>query len=416
MSLKEAGLYTATIKEDLETTEKLQTITIAILSHGEDLINEELPDFDPNVRIFSRAGQALCVGVADIESLEIVQDFYMSEERLTNKNTKSSYQMLRDVADFFNSPENTSIYKEICDKEITTTNDHRLIKSLKHTKKTINCKKHSQIYTPFYDHLYSFIDTTNIFSGQSQIAVLEIINYTPKTTVIDYENITSLQYENNLALQKYYITQGDIDIRNRKQKNFRKEMIRNFLLNFNLEHETDSELNKYSEILFKNIPFVDNYKILSEFQNPDSIIHQLINPEDDEIITEKANEFIGISEITDEEEKSRLIEDRRQFLFQADDMEKEEEMIPIIKLSEIIAFLKSEGFKVINIIDFSCRYVEDELTDEKIQQLNEGQQMGIEEIKTALGIRKKRRTKRKKHFKKKSLTKRRAKSRKTVKL
>lgn len=416
MSSKEAGLYTATIKGDLETTEKLPTITIAILSHGEDLINEELPDFDPNVRIFSRAGQALCVGVADIESLGIVQDFYMSEERLTNKNTKSSYQMLRDIADFFNSPENTSIYKEICDKEITTTNDPRLIKSLKHTKKTINCKKHSQIYTPFYDHLYSFIDTTNIFSGQSQIAVLEIINYTPKTTVIDYENITSLQYENNLALQKYYITQGDIDIRNRKQKNFRKEMIRNFLLNFNLEHETDSELNKYSEILFKNIPFVDNYKILSEFQNPDSIIHQLINPEDDEIITEKANEFIGISEITDEEEKSRLIEDRRQFLFQADDMEKEEEMIPIIKLSEIIAFLKSEGFKVINIIDFSCRYVEDELTDEKIQQLNEGQQMGIEEIKTALGIRKKRRTKRKKHFKKKSLTKRRAKSRKTVKL
>jgi hypothetical protein len=399
-----------------ETTEKLPTITIAILSHGEDLINEELPDFDPNVRIFSRAGQALCVGVADIESLVIVQDFYMSEERLTNKNTKSSYQMLRDVADFFNSPENTSIYKEICDKEITTTNDPRLIKSLKHTKKTINCKKHSQIYTPFYDHIYSFIDTTNIFSGQSQIAILETINYTPKTTVIDYENITSLQYENNLALQKYYITQRDIDIRNRKQKNFRKEMIRNFLLNFNLEHETDSELNKYSEILFKNIPFVDNYKILNEFQNPNSVIHQLINPEDDEIITEKANEFIGISEITDEEEKSRLIEERRQFLFQADDMEKEEEMIPIIKLSEIIAFLKSEGFKVINIIDFSCRYVEDELTDEKIQQLNEGQQMGIEEIKTALGIRKKRRTKRKKHFKKKSLTKRRAKSRKTVKL
>ena len=62
--------------------------------------------------------------------------------------------------------------------------------------------------------------------------------------------------------------------------------------------------------------------------------------------------------------------------------------------------------------NFSCRYVEDELTDEKIRELNEGQDMGIEEIKTALGIRKKRRTRRKKRRtrRKKRLTK------KTVKL
>lgn len=390
--------------------EKLPTITIAILSHGEDLINEKLPDFDPNVRIFSRAGQSLCLGVADVESIEIVQDFYLSKERLSNKNTKNSYQMLRDVAHFFNRPENNSVYKEICTREIANTNDPELIKPLKHTIKTINCKKNSQIYTPFYDHIYDFTDTTNIFSGQSQIAVLETINYTPKNTVIDYENIPFLDYDNNLALKKYYITQPDINKRNSAQKKFRKEMIKNFLLNFNLDHETESELNTYSEILFKNIPFVDNYKILSEFQNPNSVIHQLINPEDDEIITEKANEFIGISEITDEEEKNRLIEDRHHFLFQADDMEKEEEIIPTIKLSDIIAFLKSEGFKVINIIDFSCRYVQDELTEEKIRELNEGQEMGIEEINTALGIRKKRKTRRKKR-----LTKRKSKRRKSVK-
>ena len=83
----------------------------------------------------------------------------------------------------------------------------------------------------------------------------------------------------------------------------------------------------------------------------------------------------------------------------------------VIKLSEIIAFLKSEGFKVINIIDFSCRYVEDELTEETIRQLNEGQEMGIEEIKTNIGGRKKRRTRRKKRS-----TKQRAKRRKTLKL
>ena len=390
--------------------EKLPTITIAILSHGEDLINEKLPDFDPNVRIFSRAGQSLCLGVADVESIEIVQDFYLSKERLSNKNTKSSYQMLRDVADFFNRPENNSVYKEICDREITTTNNPELIKPLKHTIKTINCKKNSQIYTPFIDHTYDFTDKTNVLSGYSQIAVLETINYTPNNTVIDYENIPFLDYDNNLALKKYYITQPDINKRNSAQKKFRKEMIQNFLLNFNLDHETESELNTYSEILFKNIPFVDNYKILSEFQNPNSVIHQLINPEDDEIITEKANEFIGISEITDKEEKKRRIEERRQFLFQADDIAKEGELIPTIKLSDIIAFFKSEGFKVINIIDFSCRYVQDELTEEKIRELNEGQEMGIEEIKTDIGGRKKCKTRRKKR-----LTKRKSKRRKSVK-
>ena len=403
MSSKEEALYTA--------SEKLPTITIAILGHGRDLFNEELPEFDPNVRIFSRAGQSLCLGVADVESLLVVQEFYVSEERLSNKNTKSSYQMLRDVANYFNSPESNSVYAEICAKEIENTNDPKLIKSLKHTKKTINCKKNSQIYTPSYDHIYDFTDTTNIFSGQSRIAILETINYTPTNKVIDYENLPSVYHDNNLALEKYYITQHDINIRNRAQMNFRKEMILRSLLNFNLDHDSESELNTYSNILFKNIPFVDNYKILSEFQNPTSAIHQLVKPEDDKIITEKAHEFIGISEITDEAEKSRRIEERRQFLFQADDIEKEDEIIPTIKLSEIIAFLKSEGFKVINIIDFSCRYVEDEVTEEKIQELHEGQNMGIEEIKTNIGGRKKRKTRRKKR-----LTKRRAKKRKTVKL
>ena len=384
------------VEEFYTASEKLPTITIAILAHGEDLINEKLPEFDPNVRIFSRAGQSLCLGVADAESLMVAQEFYVSEERLANKNTKSSYQMLRDVANYFNSPKSNSVYAEVCTKEIANTNDSKLIKSLKHTKKTINCKKNSQIYTPSYDHIYDFTDATNIFSGQSRIAVLETMNYTPTNKVIDYENLPFSYYDNNLALQKYYITQPDIDNRNRKQRIFRKEMILNFLLNFNLDHDSKSELNKYSEILFKNIPFVDNYKILDEFQNPTSVIHDLVNQEDDEIITAKANEFIGISEITDEAEKSRQVEERRQFLFQADDIEKEEEIIPSIKLSDVIAFLKSEGFKVINIIDFSCRYVEDELTEEKIRELNEGQNMGIEEIKTALGIRKKRKTRRKK--------------------
>ena len=98
-------------------------------------------------------------------------------------------------------------------------------------------------------------------------------------------------------------------------------------------------------------------------------------------------------------------------------------MIENIKLSEIIAFLKSEGFVVINIIDFTCRYVHKYLDDaylldldeskleeetekekkrkkeekiEKIGMYEENQAMGSQELKQNIGGRKKRRTRRKK--------------------
>jgi len=428
------------IKEDLSTDtadEKLPTITIGIVSHGEDLINEALPEFDTNVRIFSRAGQALCLGVVDENNLDFVAKLYTSSKRTANKNTKSSYQMLREVADHYNSPENNSVFTEMCDREIITKPYN--IKPLKHTKKTINCKKHNQIYTPSYDHTYNFTDEIGTFSGQNKIVVLETINYTPSNNVINYEDDT------NLALQKFYIDEPDLNYRHILQKDFRKEMILEFLMKFNLDPDSESELSsrdketlkslkkkyqpdnpeliekihdllltsklyKYCDILFENIPFVDNNKILKQFQNPTSAIHGFFKPEDDVKIREKVNEFLGILEMTDKTEKKRIIAEKKEFLKTAGS-EREKVLIPTINLSQIIAFLKSEGFKIINIIDFSCRYVEHELTEEKIQQLNEGQQMGMEEIKTDIGGRKKRKTRRKKRK-----TKRRSKRRKTVKL
>jgi hypothetical protein len=90
-------------------------------------------------------------------------------------------------------------------------------------------------------------------------------------------------------------------------------------------------------------------------------------------------------------------------------------LIRNVKLSVIISFLKSEGFVVINIIDFSCRSVsgflnelhldldESMLSKEKhtrkvkkqaiINEYEENQRMGSESIKQNMGGRKKRRTK-----------------------
>ncbi len=67
-----------------ETTNKYPTITIAIVGHGKDLINELISE-DTNIRIFSRAGQPFCIGIATENILSFVQDLYISEERDENK-------------------------------------------------------------------------------------------------------------------------------------------------------------------------------------------------------------------------------------------------------------------------------------------------------------------------------------------
>ena len=97
-------------------------------------------------------------------------------------------------------------------------------------------------------------------------------------------------------------------------------------------------------------------------------------------------------------------------------------LIESIKLSQLISFLQSEGFVVINIIDFTCRVVhkyldeayldfdesklEEEEEKEKkrkkekkqetIREYEEEQLMGYQEVKQNIGGRKKRRTRRKK--------------------
>jgi hypothetical protein len=88
-------------------------------------------------------------------------------------------------------------------------------------------------------------------------------------------------------------------------------------------------------------------------------------------------------------------------------------MIESIRLSEIIAFLKTEGFVIINIIDFSCRSVPEYLDDayreskleehkirkdikkERIREYEENQAMGSEGIRKDKGGMRKRRTRRK---------------------
>ena len=450
------------------TNTKHSTITIAIIGHGEDLINEPISD-DPNIRIFSRAGQPFCLGIGNQNMLSFVNKLYDSDERDENKNMKSSYQLLREVADHYNDIQHNTEFKDMCDRLLIEK--PALTSSLKHTKQNIECQKNNQIYTPIYDHKYFFTDNTPPLASQNGIHILETINHISRGN-IDFDNT----YNINLAFKKYFIKIPDI----RYRKIFNEEKIREFLKKFNLgpdletnllpddkealEHLryryppqhvalnpkykeeldaktnlllTNSKLKRYSKSILEKNQWATLQRLVIDLSRETSEIHELFNEEDDNILKAKTKELdtkVKIKMIKDkikaseekDEEKVKQIEqkieeytaEKRKFLESEFDG-----MIENIKLSEIIAFLKSEGFVVINIIDFTCRYVHKYLDDaylldldeskleeetekekkrkkeekiEKIGMYEENQAMGSQELKQNIGGRKKRRTRRKK--------------------
>lgn len=398
-----------------EEKKKLPTITIAIVAHGNDLINEKIT-IDPNVRIYSRAGRALCFGMIHSNPLNFVEDLYYTTERTTGEDKRTTYEMLQVVADHYKMPEHDKEFIKTIIKEA-----EKYPKSVKHTLKTIAKKNHSQIYTPFYDHLYNFMDNTGVFKRNNQITVIETKNHTSKSN-IDYRNIINLA-EKQYAIQapsvavridieerrfikffkKFYLTsmtmpESNLNFFEKKDlEDLRKEYSNNpskleSKINDYLIH---AKIKRYSRNIYENRNnifedgFVSEKNLLSEFENPSSKLYDYITYEDDkQIIKETMNEIKSV-----ESDKSlsylKQIEKRSKFFNDHDDI------IQGIKLSSIIDFLKSEGFVIINIIDFSCRTVNAEVSKDRIRILNEKQQMTADEIDRGLG-RKRKRTQRRK--------------------
>ena len=141
-------------QEQISNIKNLPTITIAIIGHGEDLIHTQLPNIDHNVRIFSRAGQPLCLGINDRNMLQFLEELYLSDEREENKNTPSSYEMLLKVAEHYKEPEQEKDFKNMLDFELLTEWQKPILnKSLKHTIKTIR-KKNIIKYTRLIMTIY----------------------------------------------------------------------------------------------------------------------------------------------------------------------------------------------------------------------------------------------------------------------
>ena len=115
--LKEINKEEATQEIKKEEESKLPTITIAIVSHGMDLINEKLP-IDSNVRIYSRAGQPLCLGVINSNPINFVEDLYYTNERMNGEDKRTTYEMLQAVAEHYKMPQHDEEFVKTIFKEI----------------------------------------------------------------------------------------------------------------------------------------------------------------------------------------------------------------------------------------------------------------------------------------------------------
>lgn len=439
-----------------KTNAKLPTITVAIVSHGADLIDEIFEEEDPNIRIFSRAGQPFCVAFDYQRDLNSVRELYLRDERTEDKNTKSSYQMLREVAKHFTNIKIDSHFKKLCDNKLS---EYPTDSTIKHTKKTIECKNHNQIYTPSYDHNYSFNDNKGNSRNNDGIHVIETINHISKNN-IDFESLP------NLAFQNVFIGIPDIKVRKSLHERIIEEFLKKFKLgpelvdklgpvdkaaldhlisrypkydkkdktkpyypqyDEKLDSETDiflkdSKIRRYTNAILEKYPFTSPSNLIRLFSKEDSDIHELFSEEDDNILKSKAREMdiLTINRMLDEKDKDR---DKKIFTeikakkkkFLESKFYDYDTLIRNVKLSVIISFLKSEGFVVINIIDFSCRsvsgffnelYLDSDksmLPNEKhtrkvkqqeiINEHEENQLMGSESIDPNKGGRKKRRTK-----------------------
>lgn len=407
-----------------EEDKKLPTITVAIVSHGEDLINQKLA-LDSNVRIYSRAGQTLCFGVIGKDPLRFVNGLYFSEERIDGEDKRTSYEMLQAVAEHYKIPEHNDQFVKTITREI-----EKHPKSAKHTFETIEKNKHSQIYTPFYDHLYIFTDNTGPFMNNNQITVLETKNHISESNIKyqDQPNLAKKQYSIQYPFfwlrldieekrfirffKKFNLTptmsESELNFSEKIDlENLRKDYADkpSELLSKTNDYLTHAKLKRYSRNIYQNRRqifkdgFMSEIGLLSEFENPDSTLYTYIKyPEDKEIIKKTVDELKILS--TDGSlEYSQKRRKRREFY-------NDDAIIPGIKLSNIIDFLKSEGFVIINIIDFSCRTVEEEVSKDRITILNEQQQMMADEIdQTRGGTRRKRVKRRRKRTKTRRHTK-----------
>jgi hypothetical protein len=383
------------------------TITVLIIAHGFDT-NKKIKKIDKNVRILSRAGVPGCLGVCSSHDYGLIFNEY--ENNL--EKDLSSYQKLEKIKEtFFTTTQCSQLY----DTTLKSWPD----KSFgKYSLDIISNKRHGKIYRPYFEHNYTFNWRYEYNPG---IHVVEIKNPSPtddlkyqdnllKThffadkftnpTVIrdNIERLIKVMFEyiffpsfNNKIVFKTLedMTQSFVSL-NEYETQVKKHFLEWIKLQIRadgieiarirINRDMNRRINQLKKIFInKNFKsYIDNiieYFIFSNFTSIDIIgfIEEIktLHKDPDFIDGFPSRVFNGnekdckffIDNIIEKHDK--LVE-----ILNIEIMKDYENVE--INTSSIIELLKSKGYSVINIIDLSCRFVDEKYySEEKYEYLNQ---------------------------------------------
>ena len=381
------------------------TITVLIIAHGFDT-NKKLKKMDKNVRILSRAGVPGCLGVCSSHDYGLIFNEY---ENNMEKDL-SSYQKLEKIQEtFFSSLQCSQLY----DTTLKSWPD----KSFgKYSLDIISNKRHGKIYRPYFEHNYTFNWRYEYNPG---IHVVEIKNPLPtndlkyqdnllKThffvdkftnpTVIRYniERLIKVMFEyiffpsfnkkidlKTLKDMTQSLNEYEIQVKRLFLEWIRLQMRADGIEKARTDNSDDNMNTRFTQIkrnfINKNFKsYIDNIIEFFIFSNFTSI--DIIGFIEEIKTLHKDPDFIDgfPSRVFNGNEK-----DCKFFIDNI--IEKYDKLVEILNIeiikdyenveintSSIIELLKSKGYSVINIIDLSCRFVDEKhYSEEKYGYLNQ---------------------------------------------
>jgi hypothetical protein len=409
--------------EELVHPSNEPTVTCLIIAHGSEESYKISSHINKNIRILSRAGVPGCLGTCGMNDYD---DIFHEYKNNIDSNLPS-YQKLEKMQQKFLSEEQCAILYD------TTNRENSDKKYGKYSLDIFSKKQHSRIFKPVYDHTYSFTWSPEFKQGihilevnnppNSEIEYKD--NLLNKKFYLDEFNNPQQKRSNiekilRIVFEKIQFP-SDIKIK------LDYKSIEDVRLNFNPVNEDESKIkgmffnnwvkqilidfpkNKQDFFTPKNISeILVTYQNIVKKNKLDKIINKFIlyfeenNYNSGDIIeiifeiekTYKTIYFLKRQITTEEEESNRkLIEKFYPKIFSNEsdclsfiikimrnygylysilvDNINNGDIDVKIKMSTIIDYLKSKGYKIINLIDLSCRLVDEtHYEEENLEHLN----------------------------------------------
>jgi hypothetical protein len=336
-------------RDDVNESLKKKSITISIFCHGSDF--EELDPLirDVNIRILSATGESGCI---NFQASEDKKFMYKTLPNFFNRN-KSSYENLKEIQNYL---------KDLDAKQAPSYQFWRHETQKKLTKEAFSKKQRYKIFTPVMDHVYNFKSL-----GERQGSMLKRFEF----SVNDVRNNPSSPFFKNDNLLEHDLKMKYIEL----TRHYANQIARALFFGSDkwFTSLTKEEMkNVFEEPKFKKM-FEDDGKI----KNKEKLILSL----------GLANilQNYGINKL-DEIKNIKVLplNDTIQKIFQLyeENISEHKKALPLINiyqefaginsqenhsrilLSNLIKCFKRYGFEVINIVDLSCRSIQN-YEDEK---------------------------------------------------